>query len=112
MNLIELKCKTCGAPLTLDGRCEYCGARYIVQNEILVRTAPCALIPLAVETQVSGYYARSGEQAAAEYALSEMRYQLADALTGALKITTRRDYYRDLIIIRGQVRVAPPDFHF
>lgn len=109
-----LNCKNCGAPLTDDGRCEYCGARYervynqnrpilILQEEAKVeRLTACVEIPRA--------YVRPGtEEAVKEYSIREMRTQMADGLLAAMKIMTSEDPVRDLLIVRGEVRVVPPD---
>lgn len=108
-----INCKNCGAPLTDDGRCEYCGARY-ERRDVMNRTVLFQYEQAKVERLVAGIeipksHIRPGqEEAVKEFAIRELRNQMEDGLLAAMKIMTSEDYMRDLLIVRGEVRVVPP----
>jgi len=110
--MIELKCTSCGAPLTRDGRCEYCGSLYKVQNEIVLTTAPCKLHRFQAVVSVSDLDIMRDGKMATEQATRSIVEQMAENLLTMLKIQTQRDPYRMVTMVRGELRVADPESYF
>ena len=120
--LEPLKCQSCGAPLIEAApglyKCEHCGSVYkdpqvscyqasfvqVMRPEVMTISAETALHRHEVE-------ALDAEDLT-KFTLYELRAKLADGLTAAMRIDKTEDYRRDMTIIRGTVRVVPPDFRF
>ena len=117
--MTERKCKSCGAPLRDIGFgkyiCDYCGSlfedhyndiRFIeVLREPAERIAAQCTIP---------YYMRQNmnPDELTNYSLSELARSLADGLKGFMKVIVSEDPSRMATIVRGEVRVIPPDHRF
>lgn len=41
--LEELKCKNCGAPLTIYGNCEYCKSKFIIKEDEVYSFTSCSI---------------------------------------------------------------------
>ncbi len=120
-DLKKLQCTNCGAALREISpgryRCEYCGALYEetfghhfiqvleVDRSPAVKLEAC----VAIGWDIRGHME---EKAITEYTLHEMRNQLAEALTGYLKIQTHEDPRTMATIIHGSVRVLPPNVKY
>ena len=113
--MLELTCKNCGAPLRWDGKCEYCGSVYkidpsgtlIVIHEATAQTLRAAfLVPHEVRR-----YAKNKDDLS-KYAIRQLANQLADALTSYMRLDVEEDPYRQVTIVRGTIRVIPPDHRF
>ena len=115
----ERKCKSCGDPLRDIGFgkyiCDYCGSmfenhyndiRFLeVLREPAERIAAQCTIP---------YYMRENlnPDELTSYSLSELARSLADGLKGFMKVIVSEDPSRMATIVRGEVRVIPPDHQF
>ena len=123
----ELKCQNCGATLRKDGVCEYCGSRYRIERpnqfqpfEIkYVEVGAPQVRTLAAETVVRENdmrLAADRERYAdflSEQAIKDLSHKLAEGLSGFMKLQTKQDFGPNgATIIRGTVRVVPPDFRF
>ena len=111
----KLTCQNCGGPLTASGKCPYCGTIYKLDHSlgevryIQVSSAPVQTI--AAQASIP-HYLKQEPDLAAEYSLEQLSHELAKGLAGFMKIETREDPYLRATIIRGTVRVVPPDFMF
>ena len=47
-----------------------------------------------------------------KYTVQELSAKLAEGLAGYMKVTVNEDPFRMVTIVRGEVRVVPPDFRF
>lgn len=117
MDLRPYICKQCGGtinPATL--KCEYCGTPY--HDESLRRITISQVAPgeakLRAEVRINRYSMTQDPERVRDYALKELRNQLADGLLAYMKITTTTDfsakYFEQTEIIRGEVRVVDPMF--
>ena len=115
--LQELKCQNCGGALEEDGHCPYCGSRYKVERvlDYGIRYVPVyqtGVKKLGMVVQIPRYMNDLSEEAQGRYVAERMRAGLADALTDFLKITKDYDPVCGCEMIRGEIRVVPPDFRF
>lgn len=120
----QRKCTSCGAPLVIEGspqfkrwRCEYCGAVYVNKGERdhyhFVEVCPAPVCRLYAEKRIP-HYIREGINAddISNYTIEELTHQLAEGLAACMKVDVREDPTMKATIIRGEVRVIPPDFRF
>ena len=123
-----VNCKNCGAPLDASGKCAYCGSIWKVQPQglgppMIVEVHSGPVQTIAAEVRLSRHMhpmfdseAFSVELAETDggvtYIMDQMRHQLADGLKDMIKLTTRVEPGSDIQVIRGMVRVVPPDFRF
>lgn len=117
MDLRPYICKQCGGtinPATL--KCEYCGTPYEDQSlkRITITTHVPGEAKLRAEVRINRYSMERDPERTRDYALRELRNQLADGLLAYMKITTSTDfsarYLEQTEIIRGEVRVVDPTF--
>lgn len=122
----EMKCKSCGAPLKRRGSgewiCEYCGAVYRVDESYpaevrFVEVQQARAQTLQVKVSYPDEIAlQIGEQALAERTIQDLTYELAKGLAPYMKVMVSKDYrggqFGTETIVRGSVRVVPPDFRF
>lgn len=117
MDLRPYICKQCGGTINLATlKCEYCGTPY--KDESLKRITISTRVPgeasLRAEVRIDRYSMERDPEGARDYALRELRNQLADGLLAYMKITTSTDYSARYLeqtdIIRGEVRVVDPMF--
>lgn len=111
----ELKCKNCGAPLARDGHCEYCGAQYRIDRNLpelhYVEVHAPMTQTIGAEVIIDRWMrGRFTPERISEYATEELSKRLASGLTEYLKLNVREDPLAEATIIRGTVRVIPPDF--
>ena len=117
MDLRPYICKQCGAainPATL--KCDYCGTAY--EDKSLRRIVITPGVPgearLRAEVRIDRQSMLHEPERARDYALRELRNQLADGLLAYMKITTSTDFsakwWEQTEIIRGEVRVVDPTF--
>lgn len=117
MDLRPYICKQCGGtinPSTL--KCEYCGTPY--RDESLRRITISQVAPgqntIRAEVRIDRYSMMQTPNEVRDYALQELRNQIADGLLAYMKITTTTDfsakYFEQTEIIRGEVRVVDPTF--
>lgn len=116
MDLRPYVCKQCGGtinPATL--KCEYCGTRY--EDESLKRITITTQTPgqhtIRAQIHLDRELIRYNPERARDYALGQLREQIADGLLGYMKITTSKDISRwgdQVEIIRGEVKVIEPTF--
>lgn len=122
----EMKCKSCGAHLKKRGSgewiCEYCGAVYRVDErypaeirfvEVQQARAQTLEVKVSYPDEIALHI---GEQALAERTIQELTHELAKGLAPYMKVMVSKDYrggpFGTETIVRGAVRVVPPDFRF
>ena len=118
----EMKCKSCGAHLKRRGSgeymCEYCGAVYKADEYhpaeirfVEVKQAPVSTLEAYVRypDEIAMHIS---EEALAERTIQELTCELAKGLAPVMKVMVNKDYIRGETIVRGTVRVVPPDFRF
>lgn len=123
----ELKCHNCGAPLVSTEqhhiyKCEYCGSMYKVETQKIngldygvryERIKEPGAQTIVTECAISPYELEQfPEEYTSQYAVNRIKEQLVDSLTDYLKLDIHYDPYHNYQIIRGQLRVVPPDFRF
>lgn len=117
----ERKCRNCGAHLTSVGggrwRCEYCGSVYEAQSFLgeiqFVEINRAQAQKIVAKVAIPREY-REGTHAdtLSRYTLGQLRQQLAEGLEAFMKISTEEDPFLQTTIVRGEVRVIPPDHRF
>lgn len=105
-----INCKNCGAPL-VDYKCEYCGAEYAPSYEMICIESP-KVERLRAEVRVPRYDQYRFGDDLSKYTIERLTHELAKGLAAFMKIQAEQDYRLDATIIRGEVRVVPPDFRF
>ena len=104
-------CTNCGAPLK-NGKCEYCGAQYDTSYEVICIESP-KVERVQAEARIPRYYFETMDsEDLSKSTLDRLAHQLAKGLAGFMKIVTEYDYLTGGQIIRGEVRIVPPDFRF
>lgn len=117
---MELKahiCKCCGGKINIAKmQCEYCGTSYedTSLKRLVIQEVRPGQHTIACQVELSIDSMSHNPEGAREYALRELRNQLADGLLGYMKIRTAENYsprYCERTeIIRGEVRVLDPMF--
>lgn len=110
----ELKCKNCGATLRPDGKCEYCGSVFLLDDfgHIRVAYAPQTQVlsaKMEIPFQARDYMRKEDISA---YSLRELSHQLAEGLAAYMRLDVMEDPCRMTTIVRGTVRVVPPGYRF
>ncbi len=118
MNLTPYICKCCGGKINIAKmKCEYCDTQYEDQSlkRIKIETVRPGEHTIRAEVELSMDHMMHNPEGARDYALRELRNQLADGLLGYMKIMTAANfspkYYERTEIIRGEVRVIDPIFN-
>lgn len=114
----KLTCKNCGAPLDKNGKCSYCGTIYKIEYDpvlpariIELHSAPVKT--LACQATIPRFIVdKMDPEAARDYTLEELRNKMADGLLGMMEIHSEVEPYSDVMVVRGYVRVVPPEFRF
>ncbi len=114
----KLTCKNCGAPLNRDGKCSYCGTIYRIEIDPVIPprivelySAPVKTI--ACQSAIPRYMVeKMGPEAARDYTLEELRHKMAEGLLGMMEIRSEVEPWSDIMVVRGTVRVVPPEFRF
>ena len=118
MKLEPYLCKQCGGRINVAKMvCEYCGTAYhdeSLKRIKIVQVRPGEhLISAQIEVDIKNmiHYPEDTR----DYALHELRNQIADGLLGYMKVTTSESfnpgYFGRTEIIRGEVRVIDPVFN-
>ena len=117
MKLEPYICKQCGGRINVAKMvCEYCGTAY--QDESLKQIKIVQVRPgehrISAQVEVDVEHMARYPEGARDYALHELRNQIADGLLGYMKVTTSESfnprYFGRTEIIRGEVRVIDPVF--
>lgn len=117
MDLRPYICKCCGGqinPATM--LCEYCGTYH--DDPALRRLTITTKVPgehtLRCQVAINREDMLYNPEGTRDYALRELREQIADGLLAYMKITTSTDHsacwMESTEIIRGEVRVVDPNF--
>lgn len=114
-----LKCTSCGGPLKEIGFgkyiCEYCGSLYeddfgsIRIIEVGQERPQRIMAQVSVPFQARKYM---NPDSISDFTISELKQKLADGLTAYMKISISEDPINMVTIVRGEVRVIPPDHRF
>lgn len=113
MELQPYICKCCNGRINVAKmECEYCGTPY--QDASLKHVKFSVVRPgvnrLAASVRINREDIMYNPEGARDYALRELRQQLADGLLAFMKFTTEVDYREHVECIRGEVRVVDPTF--
>lgn len=120
--LEPLRCKNCGAPLIEAApgmfKCEHCGSVFrdpqiscAIPPIVTVNVPDC--VTLAAECIIPDWERRSmPAEALTQHTLLRLREQLVEGLSGLLRVETQQDPYQRATIVRGTVRIVPPDHRF
>ena len=113
---LPTNCPNCGAPLKGRYRCEYCGTElstrpspekvYVIERYSRVHVLEAQM---AIPFEAKAYM---DEDALSKYTIRELTRQLAEGLASAMKVDVYDDPCQMRTVIRGTVRVLPPDFRF
>ena len=118
MKLEPYICKQCGGRINVSKMvCEYCGTAY--HDESLKRIKVIQVRPgehlISAQVAVDVEHMARYPEGARDYALRELRNQIADGLLGYMKISTSGSfdprYSGRTEIIHGEVRVIDPVFN-
>lgn len=117
MDLKPYTCTCCGGAIDIiKMRCGYCGT-YFEDNSlkrIKIETVQPGVHTIRAQIALDIDRVRHNPKGARDYALQELRQQLADGLLGFMKIQTSESYDPMYCgraeIIRGEVRVVDPMF--
>lgn len=120
--MYERKCQNCGAPLKFgtlpDGvrtwKCEYCGSVFTQKADHIVLIQDQQARVLASEVRIPSYMMQYGanEESLAKYAKDRLVHSLAEGLSDFMEIRMDRHNPDFDTVIRGYVRVIPPDFRY
>lgn len=111
-----LICERCGGQISRKTmRCEYCGTEYGYENgaaQIRFTVDRPGVQKIVCQTAVDKDLILRSPEGAREYALREMREQIADGLLAFMKITVAEDFRfsRNAQIICGEIKVLDPTF--
>ena len=114
----KMQCTNCGASLSPDGTCEYCGSKFRIKGyedcaPFLIQTCQAPVHRLAAQTVIRHDMRNfMPPEALTDHAMHELKRHIADGVTDYLKISVREDPELEATIIRGEIRVVPPDFRF
>ena len=104
-------CPNCGAPLKGFGRCDYCGT--VIEHPMQMLVVRPGIHKLICQAKLPVYIGEENPEVATTYAMRQIRDQMADALTDAIKFVARKDFdpsrYEEVITVRGELWVADPD---
>ena len=114
----KLVCNSCGASLTNiefnEYKCEYCGATYI-ENEHTYRLEMCRepIHTLCAEVCVSEFMQDNFPiDTITDYYTQHLIKKLSEGIAACIKVDIRKDPTLQATIIRGEVRIVPPEFRF
>lgn len=113
MDLKPYICKCCGGRINVAKmRCDYCGTQYedASLKRITIQTVSPGTNVIRAEVAISKECMLHSPEGARDYALCELRNQIADGLLGFMKIATSENFMDHTEIIRGEVRVVDPMF--
>lgn len=115
MDLQPYICKCCGGRINVAKmKCEYCDTAYEDKSlkRLVVRQVRPGETVIRAEVALDKWGIAHNPEGARDYALRNLRDQIADGLLGFMKIATSTDYsFRgEAEIIRGEVRVIDPMF--
>lgn len=113
MDLRPHICKQCGGHIDLATmKCAYCGTTYSdpALRNITFKVDRPGVQRIRTQITIPNDRMKQSPEAARDYALRELRNQLADGLLAFMKIDTAEDFMNDAQIIRGEVRVLEPSF--
>ena len=113
----QLKCENCGAPLTVDGRCEYCGAVYVIEQcpggVLLLETRHPQAEAFAAEVRLDRrLLAELGREPVLKMAEKEVSHKLTEALSPYVKLSEMEDPLTGGTLLRGTIRVVKPGHRF
>ena len=107
-------CPNCGAPLKGYGRCDYCGT--VIDQPVQMLVARPGIHKLVCQARLPLYIGEKKPELATEYAMRQIRDQMADALTDAIKFVSRKDFdpirFEEIITVRGELWVADPNVNY
>lgn len=105
-------CPNCGAPIS-GNICSYCGTRFKVENYVVIPISDPQACTIEAKVAVP-FDARRymSEEDITKFTLNELKNQLAEGLTGFFKLETMDNPCDLCTIVRGRIRVMPPDFRF
>lgn len=114
IELDPLKCECCGGQIDrITMKCPYCGTAYARKSEYInVIVDRQGVHRLRCQANVPDEMVRRAPEVAKEYALDEMRKQIADSLLAYMKISTEVNPMSMCQIIRGEVKVVDPSFDY
>lgn len=120
----ELKCKNCGASLTkiengfeINYKCEYCGTLYNTENKnnviqfTTINSPPSQTLSSCI--RISDWTKENNNiEDISQFTIEQLSMSLAKGLAAYMRIDTEKDPFEKATIIRGTVRVIPPDFRY
>lgn len=114
--MTELKCKNCGAPLTKDGKCQYCGSVYDIPKDptfipVLIQNARANVFQASVSIPMQATHYMSNDEIA-DFAVDELKHKLSEALAGNMEIKVNKDPVKMITTFRGTVRILSPNYLF
>lgn len=112
-----LICKQCGAainPRTM--MCEYCGTKYINEPSYnVLHIAKPGAITLETKTiipDIQLYMFRDDPERMRQFVRNKMTMKLAEALEPNIEYTIEENIDQMVQIVRGRVRILPPEYRF
>lgn len=112
----ELKCRNCGAPLTPNGKCEYCGSIYKIPEDpmimpVLIQDAQAITLEARIDVPMHVKNYLTPEEIS-KCTIEELKNKLADAVAAYMTIDMNHDIINMKTKYRGRVRLIPPSFRF
>lgn len=111
-------CPNCGAPIDGSGKCSYCGTVYRKENNVYIEVEHPKVKVIASDVvwdrnTIKAFVESGNEDAFSKMTLDKLANELAKGLAGYMKLEMKHpDFAHDCQIIRGSIRVVPPDFRF
>lgn len=121
----QMQCKSCGAHLKMrrpgEWICEYCGAVYktddSIPNEIrIIEVQPANAQTVRAYVKLPHEMKKyMGEVEMTEHVVQNLAHKMAEALATYMRLDVSEDMsnpFQSATIVRGTLRILPPDFRF
>ena len=118
MSIKPLICPQCGAPINRERMvCEYCGTKFEIKNDNLLRIETYYVPPITLEGRVlypKEIYEHDlmDAEEISKMICGRIATELANKLAQYLDYSIQEEPITNKIIARGRVRVLPPDYRF
>lgn len=109
----SLICDRCGGTINpKTDRCEYCGTYHFREVPIgYINISPKVEV-LNAEIRVDNAMVFMYKEHFGELATNEITRKIAEGIAKYIEYTVQEDPHRDQQVVRGRIRVLPPDYRF
>lgn len=115
MKLTKLQCECCGGTInSATGVCEYCGMRYKIEEEQLVRveTYHNPIRTYKALQEIPQEFMQIDPEKASQHTVKMLARNLADAIAECMDLSTEYDPRRCVQRVTARIRIVEPKYHF